>query len=348
MDITNESHTYNEILSQGEVWKKVLGNCSDQLDLLNNWTKISHDEVIFIGCGSTHYLSLSAAKVWTSLTHESARGIPSSEIWNYPLSTFPNHKPLLVATSRSGETTETIKAIEVYKEKFNEEILVISCYPESSMVRSAELTLLAAEASETSIAQTRSFSSMYILAQALAGFTSKNGNFIKELHQLPSIFFRIVKKYEPVVENLGSDPLYQHFVFLGSGVNYGLASETMLKMKEMSTSISEVFHFMEIRHGPMSMITKQSLVIGLISDLRKKEELQVLRDMKVLGATTLALVENSSGVDADYVIEFNSNISDLARGAIYLPLLQLLGFYHSISKGLNPDKPTNLNAVVYL
>jgi glutamine---fructose-6-phosphate transaminase (isomerizing) len=348
MDNLNGSYTYNEIMSQGEIWKKVLEKSSSQLSHIEEWIRKPHDEVIFIGCGSTHYLSLSAAKVWTSLTNEPARGIPSSEIWYYPLSTFSRQKPLLVAISRSGETTETLKAIDVYKAKYKEESLVICCYPESSMVNSAKLKMLATDAFETSIAQTRSFSSMYILSQVLGGHASKNDKFILELTELPSLFLKTVKNYEPLIKEIGSDPLYQHFVFLGSGVNFGLASETMLKMKEMSTSVSEVFNFMEYRHGPMSMITKQSLVIGFISDARKNEELQVLRDMKSLGATTLALVENSSGVDADHIIELNSNISDVARGAIYLPFLQLLGFYHSISRGLNPDKPTNLSSVVYL
>jgi len=66
----------------------------------------------------------------------------------------------------------------------------------------------------------------------------------------------------------------------------------MLKMKEMSTSVSEVFSFMEFRHGPMSVITEESLVIGLITDARKREELKVLADMKALGATTMALIED--------------------------------------------------------
>ena len=122
-------------------------------------------------------------------------------------------------------------------------------------------------------------------------------------------------------------PIYQHFVFLGSGLNYGLASEVMLKMKEMSISVSEVFHFMEFRHGPMSMITPNSLVIGLISDTGREEELKVLKDMKQLGATTMALVENAKGIDVDHVIELGSKISELSRGALYLPVLQLIAFY---------------------
>jgi glutamine---fructose-6-phosphate transaminase (isomerizing) len=348
MSTSNGMHTYAEITSQGEVWGKVLENAEKQIKLLNGWYAKKHDEVIFIGCGSTHYLALSTAKIWTTLTHESARGIPSSEVWYYGDANFSRNKHLLIAVSRSGETTETINAIDFFEKKYGNDVLVISCYPDSSLVRKVPLILVAPEAQEKSVAQTRSFSSMYILSELLAGYTANNESFIKDLHQLPTLFPRIINKYELLIKEIAEDPKYQHFVFLGSGINFGLANEVMLKMKEMSTSVSEAFHFMEFRHGPMSMVTDRSLVIGLVSDIRKNEELRVLQDMKGLGATTMALVNHISGVTADYVFEFESSISELARSVMNLPLLQLLGYYHSLSKGLNPDKPTNLSSVVYL
>lgn len=340
--------TYNEIHSQGDVWKKTIESAPDQFKKLTEWLDEPCDEVIFTGCGSTHYLSLAAAKTWTFLTGRSARGIPASEIWFYPDYTFSKLKPKLVAVSRSGVTTETINALDIFEKKIGQEGLVISCYPESSMVQSLSFAVLAEDAQETSVAQTRSFSSMYILAQLLAAAASANQAFISELSKLPEAFSKLVSENEDLVKTIGFDPKYQHYVFLGSGVNYGLASETMLKMKEMSTSVSEVFSFMEFRHGPMSVITENSLVIGFVSDARKQEEMKVLTDMKSLGATTFALIEDEKDSDADITIALQSGVSEVARGALYLPLLQLLGYYHAISKGLDPDKPTNLSSVVYL
>ena len=141
---------------------------------------------------------------------------------------------------------------------------------------------------------------------------------------------------------------YQHFVFLGSGINYGIASETMLKMKEMSISISEAFHFMGFRHGPMSIIAPNSLAIGLVNDTGRNAELNVLEDMKKLGASTLALIDSVDGSEADYVVDLKSGVSELARGVLFLSVLQLLSYYRSISKELNPDWPKNLKAVVDL
>lgn len=341
-------NTYTEIMSQGDTWKSILLKAQAQLECVLTWLQQPYGEVIFTGCGSTHYLSISAAKHWIELTKKSAQGVPSSEIWYYPSSTFSASQPLLVAVSRSGETTETIQAIRVYKKLFGKACLAICCYPESSMIKEVSYALLAEDAQEISIAQTRSFSSMFILTQLLAGYAAGNTAYIRELHRIPEQFNKIIEKYDSLVKMVANNRYIHHFVFLGSGLYYGLASEIMLKLKEMSVSISEVYHFMEFRHGPMSMITDQSLVIGLMSDDRKKEENRVLQDMKKLGAKTLAITENRIGVEADYIIELETGLSEQARGALFLPTMQLMSYYHAVAKGLNPDQPKNLQAVVHL
>ena len=340
--------TYKEILSQGEVWESTLKNAHNQRNNVSEWINQKHDQVIFTGCGSTYYLSLSAAKHWQRITGQNAIALPGSEIWLYPEVSLVAKEPLLAAVSRSGETTETINAIEKYNSLYSKKWLTVSCYADSQMALEAPVKLLTTGAEEDSVAQTRSFSSMFILTQYLANIAAKNNKQIEELQYLPDIFKKLIDRYESTAKNIADNDQYQHFVFLGSGLNYGLASEVMLKMKEMSISVSEVFHFMEFRHGPMSMITPNSLVIGLISDTGKEEEKKVLNDMKQLGATTMALIENAKGDEADHIIELESKVSELSRGALYLPVLQLIAFYRSMSKGLNPDRPTNLEAVVHL
>ena len=115
MSTSKGMHTYKEILSQGEIWPNVIKNVEIQMESVKDWAKKEHDEVIFIGCGSTYYLSLTAAKIWTAITKESARAMPSSDVWYYSDSAFSKQKPLMVAVSRSGETTETINAINSFK-----------------------------------------------------------------------------------------------------------------------------------------------------------------------------------------------------------------------------------------
>jgi glutamine---fructose-6-phosphate transaminase (isomerizing) len=132
------------------------------------------------------------------------------------------------------------------------------------------------------------------------------------------------------------------FYFLGSGILYGLACEVNLKMKEMTLTHSEPFHFLEFRHGPMSMVGASSMVIGLLSEKNQMQEQTVLDEMRHLGSATLALAEKNAD------ITLASGLEEAARGVLYLPVLQLMAYYRSLAKGLNPDAPTNLNAVVRL
>ena len=152
-----------------------------------------------------------------------------------------------------------------------------------------------------------------------------------------------------LARQLGEDMALQRFFFLGSGPNYGLACETMLKMKEMSLSYSEAYHFLEFRHGPKSMVDESSLVVGLISEGAREQEVAVLKEMQGLGATILALADYEFGLeDFAHVVAFKSGTSDWARGVLYLPVLQLMAYYRALAKGLNPDRPTHLDAVVKL
>jgi glucosamine--fructose-6-phosphate aminotransferase (isomerizing) len=113
-------------------------------------------------------------------------------------------------------------------------------------------------------------------------------------------------------------------------------------MKEMTLTHSEPFHFLEFRHGPMSMVNENTVVVGMVSESNLSHEKAVLNEMQALGGKIVMLAES----DAD--ISFMSQIPEQVRGVLYLPVLQLMAYHRSLAKGLNPDKPTNLTAVVKL
>ncbi|HEY4721481.1 MAG TPA: SIS domain-containing protein, partial [Anaerolineae bacterium] len=159
---------------------------------------------------------------------------------------------------------------------------------------------------------------------------------------------RLIAEYESLARVLADDHKLDRFVFLGSGHNYGLACEAMLKMKEMSLSSSEAFHFMECRHGPKSVVAPGTLIVGLMSDAARAHEAAVLAEMRDLGASVLALAESSDGLTVDHVVEFKSGLDECARSVLALPPLQLMAYHRAMSKGLDPDRPTNLEAVVRL
>ena len=152
----------------------------------------------------------------------------------------------------------------------------------------------------------------------------------------------MIKAYHARAQQLGREAAIDRFYFLGSGARYGLACELSLKMKEMSLSHSEPFHVMEFRHGPMSMVTPNTLLVGLLSESNCTQELRVLDEMRARGARILAIGERDSDVN------FASGVSEAGRNVLYLPIGQLIAFERALSKGLNPDRPNNLDAVVKL
>jgi len=342
------NHTYREILSQGEAWTASLAEVDLRAGELTPWLRRPRAEVLFTGCGSPHYLSLAAAAIYQSLTGVRARGVPASELWLFPDSALPAEPSLLIAVSRSGETTEMLRATEMYRTRGGGEWLAITCYPESALARRAPQVLAAKRAEEQSIAQTRSFTSMLVLSQAVAGLAAGRDDYVAALHTLGDRAGRLLRAYEPLARSLAERPQLTHFVFLGSGPNFGLACEAMLKMKEMSLSPSEAFHFLEFRHGPKSVVGPGTLIVGLLSESARRQEAAVLADMRALGATILAVAESPDGLPADEAVELRSGVDDLARGALFLPVLQLLAYHRAIVKGLDPDRPAQLDAVVRL
>jgi glutamine---fructose-6-phosphate transaminase (isomerizing) len=332
-----EFATYNEIKSQTQAWTQALDlTRTTQLPKAENY-----DQVIFTGCGSTYYLSLAAAALYQQLTGQIARAVPGGELLLNTNTILSNHKILLVAISRSGTTTETIKAVEKFKSEKHREVFVISNYSEE-LSRLADASIVIPEGQEESVAQTRSFASMYVAATGFSARMAGRNDLLDSMSALPKAGERLIQEFEPAARQFGENLTFDRFYFLGSGIRYGLACEVNLKMKEMTLTHSEPFHFLEFRHGPMSMVNEKAAVVGLVSQSNFKHEEAVLDEMQALGGKVVALGE--SGVD----IAFDSGIPESVRGVLYLPILQLMAFYRSLAKGLNPDRPTNLVAVIKL
>jgi glucosamine--fructose-6-phosphate aminotransferase (isomerizing) len=341
-------HTLNEILTQPDAWQDALNVVAEkQAPLKTLWGEGQFSEIIVTGCGSTHYLSLAVAPLLQSVTGVRARAVPASELLLFPELITPREgKPLLVTISRSGRTTETILAARAFKQVYYCPVLNIGCYPETELDVESDLSFVINAGQEQSVVQTRSFSSMLVAAQAVAALLG--GDSLEAMQTLPETGRQLITGEQELARQLIQTG-FERFYFLGSGLQYGLASEANLKMKEMSLSVAEAFHFMEFRHGPMSMVNEKTLVVGLISDTAQSYELDVLRQMRGLGGKTLVLADAAVPQDAAaFQVNFNTAIPATRRGVLFLPTLQLLGYYRAIFNGLNPDQPHNLTAVVVL
>lgn len=330
--------TQNEIASQVDAWKDALQTLiAQETAAVKFWKSGSYDSVIFTGCGSTHYLAQIAAQRMQAETGVYARAFPASELLFHPSAYLPGKRPLLVTVSRSGSTTETVQAAKIFRERFGSGIIAISCYADKPLNELADLSLVAEAGQEISVAQTRSFSAMLMMAEGLARIAG--GKPVQ-----PDLFGNLSEQLIEAARSFAApyaDPAkFQQYFYLGSGPRYGLAAEAMLKMKEMSLTYAEAYHPMEFRHGPMSMVDKRTVVIGILGKEAYATERAVLDDMAALGATTLCLADQPG---ADF-----SLAGYPAALVHYMPLLQWMAYLRAEHKGLNPDQPRNLGQVVYL
>ena len=343
--MTPGQHTFSEIMSQPDVWAAALDIFERRSsDLRAFLADADFDRVIVSGCGSTYYLSQTAARLLRQSGLE-ALACPASELLlGMEALCLPRGRYLLLCISRSGTTSETVRAQARFKAEIGGPALCVSCDSGSPLAREADLALGIDAAQEISVAQTRSFSGMLLLIQQLAALLAGHDRSLSG--PLPAYCQAILDEQAGLARSLAANGAIEKFFFLGSGALYGIACEAMLKMKEMSLSYSEAYHTLEFRHGPMSMAGADSLVIGLLSPAGGRHEARVLHEMGELGAAVLAIGQGAAGFARR--ISLDAALPAWATPALHLPALQLLAYHRAIANGCDPDNPRQLSAVVSL
>lgn len=338
-------HTLHEILSQPDIWVEALTAVDPRDPLLQSWLETgAFDHVIVTGCGSSYYLALTAARLLRQAGRH-ALACPASELLLHRNSIrVPGHHCLLLTVSRSGVTSETTRAQLHFKHFSREPVVTVTCDSSSSLARSADLAMAIDAAQEASVAQTRSFTSMLVVIQQLVAMIA--GQDLAASRPLVVFCRHLLERYDDLARSLGENSAIKKFFFLGSNELYGIACGAMLKMKVMSLSYSEAYHTLEFRHGPMSMVGEDSLVIGLISPEAAKQEVRVLDEMAEMGAKVLSI--GPTPADNHPCVRLPADLPSWSMPVLHLPVLQLLAYYRALHLGHDPDQPQHLSAVISL
>jgi len=332
------NHTETEIFSQPDVWQQTI----DELSVVaaaEFWNAAQPESILTTGCGSTYYLALTLAALIRDELGIPGRAVAASEVALGSRPIPQAEHSLMVAISRSGTTSETLAAVDRFRELGGRGVITVTNDLDSTLAEAADIVVAAPAGREESVAQTRSFSSMLLTAQALVGALA--GYDLSQLSVLPDLASALLADATEPVRTLAHDVGIDRFFFLGSDPLFGVASEGMLKLKEMSLTNSEAFHTLEFRHGPMSMADRSAAIVALISADRVAAEMAVVADAGKYDAATLTI-----GAAADLVVD--AEIPSWMRPVLHLIPLQILALERAKAKGLNPDLPRNLVAVVEL
>jgi glucosamine--fructose-6-phosphate aminotransferase (isomerizing) len=345
-------HTLSEIFSQPETWSKCLEKLATSGELRAAVSMAqSGAEWIFVGCGTSYYLALAAASTFNHLNLP-ARAVPASDLLMYSgLTLHESRHYLPVIISRSGRTSEAVRAAQMLEKQFNLRTIAISCADGQPLEAACAVTLKLLDADEQSTVMTRSFTSMLLALQFLGATVAGNDALRSALIGLPTQVGPLLKDMGQGLGQFANSRDFADFVFLAQGPLFGIASECMLKVTESSCSYAQVFHSLEFRHGPKSIAAPETLITFLISETSYEAELELLEEMKALGAGTLVIanrVDKRMRSASDFAIELGLQLPEFARLAAFALAGQLYGVYYGLKKGLNPDSPKNLTRVVEL
>ena|SRR5580692_2041081 len=347
------SETWNEILSQGQVWQATLQELK-QSTVPDRILKASGTSRswLFVGCGTSFYLAEAAATSWTLLTGEPARAVPASEILLYPALSHQGEADVhAVVISRSGRTSEAVRAATALKNDLHISTLGITCAQESPLEAVCDTTIVLRAADEKSTVMTRSFTSMLLSLQYLAARRCGNDSFVQSLSEMAEQFSEHIPPLAEEIESFVRKTIVDDYIFLGQGPFHGIAREAALKVMEMSCSYSQFFHALEFRHGPKAIVSPQTCLTFFLSETAQQTEKEVLQEMKELGGVIVAVCNQADANIrrcSDLLVEMNLPVNELALLAPYTVPAQLLGFFTGRNKGLNPDQPKNLTRVVIL
>jgi len=346
-------HTLAEIYSQPAIWTETESQLQENGVLEQLAGSFSpRSPWLFVGCGSSYYLSQLIAALWTKHFYIPATAVPASELLFAPEETLRRvGAEQIVLMSRSGETTEVLRAAELLQSNKGVQTLGVTCNPQSVLEKLCTYAFKLDWADEKSMVMTRSFTAILLGFQRLGLRFVSDLQFAAALDALPKKGQAWLDENARKIEEFAGKRKFSDYVFLGQGVHYWLAQEAGLKITEMSSSYAQVYHSLEFRHGPRSIAGPETLITFYVSDAAKEAETTLLAELKSVGAATCVIVDRATPEikkNSDLLVELALDGPEFARYPVTAIPAHLFGTAVGLRKGLNPDAPKNLTRAVVL
>ena len=304
-----------------------------------------HDKVIMLGCGTAYNACLVGKNVFEKMLDVDCETELASEFrYKNPK---VNSNTLVIAVSQSGETADTIAAVKLAKAK-GAGIAVITNVRHSSLTRFADVVLHTKAGAEVAVAATKSYLTqtlMFLLVATLLRDGSKVSEEIKkQILKLPQTAEQALK-FDALMQKYAKKHCQKQSVFfIGRGMDYALAAEGTLKLKEVSYIHSEGFAAGELKHGTLALIDKNALVIAMATQRNVAEKtVNALHEVTARGGKVILLTcfEKLKDTKGAEVILLPQTGGLLMTAPAIIPL-QLFAYHMSVERGINPDKPRNL------
>ncbi len=362
-------HTLREILQQPQTWpqtyRKVLSSASVLHEFLTK-TGLGEDHskspnVLLVGAGTSDYIGKSVSALLQREWKCNVHAVPSTDLLtNMEDHVLADRDYLWISFSRSGDSSEGVAVLEQALANYPRiKHLVVTCNQNGMLARLESRDnvfsfVLDDEVNDRGLAMTSSYSNMVVVAQALAHFRTLEtyGSIVESLATSASLIL-------PATMNLCErivDERFSRVCFLGTGPLKGAAVESGLKVIELTGGrvVGLTESFLGLRHGPMSAIDRDTLVVGFLSTDRRRRafELDLLQEIcakklteKCLVVTPFAITNGLNAFENRLSFDLPEAISDLYVPPLFVLVGQLLGLFASIREGLRPDEPSPQGAI---
>ena len=337
------SDTLNSVIKDGKIDLSAVGLTEEEIKGI--------EQVYIVACGSAWHVGMETQYVIEDLAEIPVRVELASEFRyrKMPL----NKNALAIIISQSGETADTLAALRLAKEKGIKTLAVVNVVG-SSIAREADHVLYTLAGPEISVATTKAYSAQLVAVDCLAvqfafvrGMITEEqySYYISELLTLPDKISRTMEDKERIQWFAAKHANAHDVFFIGRGIDYAVGLEGSLKLKEISYVHSEAYAAGELKHGTISLIEDGTLVIGVLTqrELYEKTISNMIecksRGAYLMGLTTFGKYETEDHVDFTVYVP---RVDEHFVGSLAVVPLQLLGYYVSVAKGLDVDKPRNL------
>ena len=307
------------------------------------------DKVVFLGCGSCYQLSKSAAFVLTELTGIQTAAIPGGDLMiNFAKYTKFLENSMVVAISRSGTTSEVLYAINKMRQNYSTPVLLITMTENSELAKVSDFTIDLPWAYDESVCQTRNVTNLYAAQMLLNAIWGKNDKLFDGIAKAILAQRSFIELYEKDISNMASEK-HTNFVVLADAELDGLAEEGALAFKEICQLQSNYYHVLDVRHGPIVLITEKTLVIAVLNPLDEQYQKDLIRDIKARGATVITISNKKENIwGSDYNVIIDSSDEFIAWGIPFIFVPQILSLALAIKHGTNPDFPEGLDPYISL
>lgn len=347
--------TLSEIYHQAESCQRTVELAPERSSIFEQFLPLgNYTDIILTGCGSSHHLAICASFALSDMLERPVAAVASSE-----LAHFPEHylardaKPLVIAISRSGGTTEVKLAAEQLRRDYGARSLAITTEG-NDLANVCDAGIVFDECLERSVVMTQAFTciltGLYLIFDGATG-----GGRASEIRQLPRLIDDAVQSTEGEVRSLAEDPSINRFFFLGSGPMKGLADECALKLTEMALDTAFSYRTLEFRHGPKATLNSTDQVVIFPVEAERPHIDTLVAEIKETGARVLVVdarpVESADSRVATLIIPqvaVHDSQRESLRPALYAHVGQLLAYWRAAARDLNPDAPRYLARTVLL